>query len=276
MLGLGTAVNRGGFVASDPLLLDTYSGAAAAYSLRKLSNTYSGNCVTVRRDSDNLDANIGFSGGVLDTSALASHCGSANGFVVTWFDQSSNSNNATQLTAPNQPKIYDGTTGVVTENGKPAVDFGSTSLFLNYTDSFTGTKADFSIYAVSKTTNTNTKQTIWGEGTSFLFTPRGGFRINAGTNNISMTAAVVNAQELRTANLVESTAAYVVSVNGTATSGTGTWTTISRSSAVNLGRRSNNTWFFSGLMQEVVVYQSNQSSNRTGIESNINTFYSIY
>lgn len=91
-----------------------------------------------------------------------------------------------------------------------------------------------------------------------------------------MTAAVVNAQELRTANLVESTAAYVVSVNGTATSGTGTWTTINRGSNVNLGRRSNNTWFFSGLIQEVVVYQSDQSASRTDIEDNINTFYDIY
>jgi hypothetical protein len=29
-------------------------------------------------------------------------------------------------------------------------------------------------------------------------------------------------------------------------------------------------------MSEVVIYTSNQSSNRTGIESNINTYYAIY
>ena len=31
-----------------------------------------------------------------------------------------------------------------------------------------------------------------------------------------------------------------------------------------------------GLFQEVIIYDSDESSNRTGIESNINTFYSIY
>ena len=29
-------------------------------------------------------------------------------------------------------------------------------------------------------------------------------------------------------------------------------------------------------ISEVVIYQSDQSTNRTGIETNINTFYSIY
>ena len=44
MLGLGASINKGGFVSSgpEPLFLDEYSGAAAAYSLRKLSNIYSG------------------------------------------------------------------------------------------------------------------------------------------------------------------------------------------------------------------------------------------
>ena len=123
MLGLGTSVNRGGFVsgAAAAKLLDAYSGAAAAYSLRQLSNSYSGNAVKVRRASDDTELDIGFSSGELDTSALATHCGSSNGFVVTWYDQSGNSNNATQSTAANQPKIYDGTTGVATENGKPTI-----------------------------------------------------------------------------------------------------------------------------------------------------------
>jgi type III restriction enzyme len=46
--------------ASDNLLLDQYSGAAAAYSLRKLSTSYSGSAIRVRRSSDNAEQNIGF------------------------------------------------------------------------------------------------------------------------------------------------------------------------------------------------------------------------
>ncbi len=85
----------------------------------------------MRRASDDAELNIGFSSGQLDTSALATHCGSSDGFVVTWYDQSGNSNNATQSTAANQPKIYDGSTGVVTENGKPAMLSDGTNAHLN-------------------------------------------------------------------------------------------------------------------------------------------------
>jgi hypothetical protein len=38
-----------------PLLLDAVPGAAAAYSLRQLSNAYTGPVVTVRRSSDNAE-----------------------------------------------------------------------------------------------------------------------------------------------------------------------------------------------------------------------------
>ena len=51
-------------------LLDTYSGAAAAYSLRLLSSTYSGSAIRVRRSDDNEEQDIGFRNNVLDTSSL--------------------------------------------------------------------------------------------------------------------------------------------------------------------------------------------------------------
>ena len=131
MLGLGSGINKlssaeAAAIAarSGGYLLDTYSGAAAAYSLRQLSSSYSGNAVKVRRASDNAEADIRFVNGEIDTTGLASHCGSSNGFVSAWYDQSSNSNDAMQTTAANQPKIYDGTTGVVTpgSNSNPAID----------------------------------------------------------------------------------------------------------------------------------------------------------
>jgi len=102
-------------------LLDDYSGAAAAYSLRLLDSGYSGDAVRVRRASDNTEQDIGFDAyGDLDTSALATFCSGTNGFVKTWYDQSGNANDATQTTTANQPKIYDSSTGVVEKNGKPA------------------------------------------------------------------------------------------------------------------------------------------------------------
>ena len=53
----GIISSSGGSV---PLLLDTYSGAAVAYSLRKIKSTYNGYAIRVRRASDNTSQDIGF------------------------------------------------------------------------------------------------------------------------------------------------------------------------------------------------------------------------
>jgi len=60
-------------------LLDSYSGASVAYSLRKLSATWSGSAIRVRRSGDNVEQNIGFDAvGDLDTASLLSFVGYNN------------------------------------------------------------------------------------------------------------------------------------------------------------------------------------------------------
>lgn len=97
-----------GVVASDgnKLILDRVTVSSThAYSFRKLRTAYTGNCVRVRRSSDNTQQDIGFVANYLDTAALKSFVGSNNGFVVTWYDQSGNSRNLTQSTTSVQPRI---------------------------------------------------------------------------------------------------------------------------------------------------------------------------
>jgi hypothetical protein len=90
------------------LLLDTYPNAKVAYSLRKLRTAYSGNAIRVRR-TDLAEQDIGFdSNGNLDTVALLAFVGTGaldNGFITTWYDQSTNANNATQVAAISQAQI---------------------------------------------------------------------------------------------------------------------------------------------------------------------------
>lgn len=114
-------------------LLDTYSGAAAAYSLRQLSSTYSGDAIVVRRASDNTTQNIGFVNNELDTASLESFCSGTDGFVTTWYDQSGNGNDAAQATASSQPKIVSAGSTIL-ENGKAALDFTGTE----YLEVFSG------------------------------------------------------------------------------------------------------------------------------------------
>lgn len=101
-------------------LLDTYTGAAGAYSLRKLRTAYSGSCLRVRRSSDSTEQDIGFAGsGLIDTASLLSFCGAGDGFVTTWYDQVGSAN-APQANTALQPRIV-ASGAVETYSGKVAI-----------------------------------------------------------------------------------------------------------------------------------------------------------
>ncbi len=113
------------------LLLDVYTNAAVAYSLRKLRTAYTGNCIRVRRSSDNAEQDIGFtSSGDLDTAALKTFTGSNSGFVTTWYNQGDSSGrDVSQSAAANQPRIVNA--GVVDrQNGKVAMIYDGSNDFL--------------------------------------------------------------------------------------------------------------------------------------------------
>jgi len=109
-----------------PGLLDLVPGAAAAYSLRSLSNSYADPVVTVRRSSDDDEAS--FTASEVANGTLSAFCGAGDGFVTQWYDQSGNANHASQTTPGYQPKIV--SSGVVIlEEGKPAIEFDGTDDF---------------------------------------------------------------------------------------------------------------------------------------------------
>lgn len=274
MLGLGTAVNRGGFVsgAAAAKLLDTYSSAAAAYSLRKLSNSYSGNAVKVRRASDDTELDIGFSSGELDTSALATHCGSSNGFVVTWYDQSGNSNNVTQSTAADQPKIYDATAERhITENGKPAIDFDGNDDFLNTTSSISASVSDYTIYFVENRTKSVDYGLDSSSGRLVLGNNQGAYH-DTSFKGVGLTqgAQFSNGYFLLTAG-------SSISENGTITQSGLSYTQRAIKTSTSIyGHNNGSGRKVDGNLQELIIWTNDQSSNRTAIESDINAFYSIY
>ena len=109
--------------------MDQYSGAAAGYSLRKLSNSYTGFAVKVQDNVGGATQDIGFNAdGELDTVALLAYAGSNDVFVETWYDQSGNGNNAEQPTSTSRPQIVS-SGAVIVENGKPAVEFSDGDKF---------------------------------------------------------------------------------------------------------------------------------------------------
>lgn len=108
------------------LPLDIVKVAVSAYSLRRLKGSYTGKCIRVRRDSDDTELDIGFSGNGLDTVALLVFVGAGSGYVKTWYDQSGNGSDATQTTISNQPRIVNAGVLDVDINGRPRIVFDNT------------------------------------------------------------------------------------------------------------------------------------------------------
>lgn len=293
--------NIGDYFTQNTPLLDTYTGAAAAYSLRKLRTAYTGSAIRVRRSNDNAETDIGFNVfGELDTVSLAAHCGSNDGFVKTWYDQSGNANDATQTTAANQPKIYDGTTGVVTDNGKPAIEFdddGFTAITGSKSDLLFHTSSEGILFNVGNLDANSAKLQLIAstngtssskQGFTFAVDDRssqgsndyGYYQVSTIGSMLSDTqgATFVGSQYLMAVHYDRASGIFqykngslLDSVTGTYSYGTGDAT-----NDLEIGNIGGNYNFsLVGKMQELIFYNADDT-NRAGIETNLNTFYSIY
>jgi hypothetical protein len=260
---------------SPSLLLDLYPNAAAAYSVRRLSSTYTGDLIRVRRSSDNTELRIGYnSSNVLDTAALLAFVGAGNGFVTTWYDQSGNGNNAVQTTAFNQPQIVS-SGAMITTNGKNSILFNSTKLMLlnssitvgasSYT-SFVGKRPSSGdrLIGLARWNTLGYSLYLWSDNKYYFL---------GKTNDylISSAADTTTSQLLLTGQNSASTMSMFKNGNTiTSSSNVLIYSTLVDAIGGNSGNLANCN------LQEAILYNSNQSTNRTGIESNINTFYTIY
>lgn len=95
-----------------------------ALSLRQLSSAYSGPCVRLRRASDSVEQDFGFSGGNVDLASILVFLLGTSGFVRTWYDQSGNGNDAAQAVAGNQPPFSLTDAGLA---GRPSLTYGDAS-----------------------------------------------------------------------------------------------------------------------------------------------------
>jgi len=110
----------GALPASYPL--DTYGSADFAFSIRRLSSSYTGPCMRVRRSSDSAEQDINFISDYIDTTSMLSFVGAGNGFVTKWYDQSGNNNDSSNGAGSGQPQIISSGSLVVSSvNGKPIV-----------------------------------------------------------------------------------------------------------------------------------------------------------
>jgi len=191
----------------------------------------------------------------------------ADGHVTTWYDQAG-SNDATQGTAANQPKIVDA--GVlVEENGRPALEF-TTSTSTEMLTSASGTYSQPNTYFIIAKNNNVNSDFIDGSilvDRNLNDISSGFHRMFAGLSFQSTFPNTAN-QFLRYSLFDGASSEIAIDAASVETGDVGL------QGLEKSFRIGDNTSAF--LMQEIIIYNSDQSSNRTTIETNINDYYSIY
>jgi hypothetical protein len=235
-------------------------------------------------------------------------------FVRRLYDQSGNGRNFVQTTSANQPQII--TSGVVNrDNGQPSIFFDGSNDFMDIPSStasfnFMHNGGDATIFGAIRfgvTADPNAQYTILNNnstatnnsGVLIVYDDRAsvsrndniGFQLTRNVLNDIYTItdntnkAVANAINLLyiKLDLDNATASnrIKVSINNNAEFGNNTNANAPSANNASFDLRigvtnSSAILPLNGSWQELIIYNANQSSNKSAIQTNINNFYSIY
>jgi hypothetical protein len=246
---------------------------AAAYSLRSFDSNDDPDVVNVRRSSDNTTNT--FKASEVTDGTLVAFVGAGNdGHVTTFYDQSSNGQNSTQVTASSQPKIVDSGT-LVTEGGLAALSFlnDSNNLEVPHNDVSNQSRLD-SYYVIHHGSPDN----------NFIFPSniigKAGYiaQINSASTGIT---------DFPASSLYTNSTLMTGNTRGAVWNAHNGHKLIVHNNGSTTGWGNNNIYFgqtgaaagtfsFTGKLQEMIFFNTDQSANRTGIEANINDTYTIY
>ena len=265
-----------------PGLLDLVPGAAAAYSLRSLSNSYADPVVTVRRSSD--DAEEDFTAAEVADGTLAAFCGAGDGFVYRWWDQSGNARHAVAAADANEPQIVDSGV-VVQEGGHAALKFDGAGDYLR--SDLVNANQQYSVFFVY------THTALFG-GTERILSLNGNLSASSAaelagqvsSNNLvvlqdgvavgSPAASLqIGSQYLLYFSVGSGSTPLNLYVDGLPSPSSSTSTSpAGTGSLLNIFARGDGVANAEGLAQELVIYPSDLTAQRELIEGNIAWSYS--
>jgi hypothetical protein len=201
-----------------------------------------------------------------------------NGFVTTWYDQSTNGNNAIQATAANQAQIVS-EGALILDADTSKITSTWTGDFYNLTSGIStntkylsvsmfrrgGTTTDVLVHLGN--TLANNPATLYWLGTGSAYAVASRMPSNLVFQNISTVGRCIMTSLKDLANL------KVAYRNGVQLTNTATEAPISQTLNA-FGRYT--TSQTAGQYQEYIYWDSEQSANRIGIETNINDYYNVY
>ena len=263
-------------------VLDIHPGAAAGFSLRRLTRLYEGPLIRVRRKVDNASADIGYDVlGNLDTAALNSFCNPGgvptDAKLEIWYNQVAIGDDATQSTDTKQLTIVENGF-VVGLNGKPAmyppVGNIQSANTLPFSIQYSGSP-DLSSFLVSQISYANT----------FILTPDD--NINTPDGIIMWTrfggvGAYRSGGGHSSNTFTQHLSASLFNLNGYGGYIDGNLVRTDTTSSMNDDWNFNFINIYSGVtdsddkIQEVILYLADKSNQREAIENTINEYYQIY
>ena len=208
-----------------------------------------------------------------------------DGFVKTWYDQSvttqagdtATGNHATQATAAEQPKIV--SSGALISGG---IEFDGSDDRLDASYSASGTTNAYLIASVATLPNSTGNQTIlatgsgsWGNDDAWLFKRRSGLNneLTIETSNGGGILSSANYTSIESLVVAQGDSTDTKLFSNGSEVATGSVLTIETQN-IQIGNRANAS-HLSGKINEIIVYFTDQSSDRTAIEANMGEHYSI-
>ena len=258
---------------------------AALYSFRNVNPCrYSGNCVKIRRASDNTTSNFGFVSNYVDTAAIKTFIGSSDAFVDTWYNQGSRGSviDVKQTTTTKQPKIATAGVLIYGKTGFIGAQGASNLLVSDSTLKSTGV-TPFSLILISKRTTTASI----GMGVS----NNANVQLNAVINQYPTTNGVaayygssqITASVGTTNTNLNIVGGYFNSSDFMVSDGTSTATTTNTVGATfytnitlfGYSRNGGVEIYTPGIICEAIGYPSDLRPSRTTIEANIKSYYGL-
>jgi len=276
-------------------LLDDYTGAVGAYSLRELSSSYVDvDIITIRRTVGSPTTSSFTATEIADGTMfnwVTESNGAASGLVTNWVDQTGNGNDIANATDQQPAIILAGS--LVLSGGEKALSFdGSTGtlgdrLVTAATNSFF-TGSNFSVFTVCERDTTNTDP-LWGNDNATTAEGRAAFNIapsevamsfNGSNTGTDLSTFPLTTQTLitlvGTGMLTGETHAVKSWVDGADEQSSAPTSLVTPAAAkFVLGDNRDDGAGWGGLIQECIVYSSDETSNQSAIDSNITTYYGI-
>lgn len=306
-----TEINKsylGSVLVHDKTVIPLYNNISVTYTLRKPAMTvlWTNAVLKVRRASDNSTAYVFFEGTTINSNislnslistssnttpsvtTLSTWVGSGDAYVEEWIGITDDNTidtdkTAVQTTTTLQPNFIDN--GVIkVKNGKPAIDFTSTSKYLssnantdlNYNNSF-------SLISVHNQ-ESDPGQRLWATSTItggrlLGIAGRGaGKSMFIAINTSDSTLKYINQADTSNQKLL------TLTTNGNNFSGyyngtfqdQNTGLATYNNNVFQIGAERNGLFDLNGTIQEIIIFPSDKTTDLTALHADINAYYSIY